>query len=134
MTAGVIHCRPDTPLRSVARLMARRQVHAVFVFDYGEEDDETVSLWGLVSDLDLVAAAREDVTHRTAGEMAVTPLVTVDRDDSLERACRLMAEYGTAHLAVLDPISGRPVGVLSTLDLAGVVAGDERTPTTGSRP
>lgn len=128
MTTGVIHCRPDAPLRAVARLMAQRHVHAVFVFDYGVEDDETVSLWGLVSDLDLVAAARGNLAHRTAGQMAVTPLVTVDSDDSLERASRLMAEHGTAHLAVLDPVSGRPVGVISTLDLARVVGGVEPAP------
>jgi CBS domain-containing protein len=33
-----------------------------------------------------------------------------------------MAESGTAHLAVTDPLTGAPVGVLSTLDIARVIA------------
>ena len=122
MTTGVISCPPETPLRTVARLMALRRVHAVYVFDYGSEDDETVELWGLVSDLDLVAAAQGDIDRRTARDTSVTPLVSVRSDDLLDRAAQLMAEYGVSHLAVLEPMSRRPVGVLSTLDIARVVA------------
>lgn len=122
MTTGVISCPPETPLRGVARLMVLRRVHAVYVFDYGEEDDEGPELWGLVSDLDLVAAAQGDIDSRTARDSSVTPLVSVRSDDRLDRATQLMAEYGVAHLAVLDPLSKRPVGVLSTLDVARIVA------------
>ena len=121
MTNGVIQCAPETPLRSVARLMADRRVHAIFVFDYGREDDETVELWGLVSDLDVVAAAAGDIDARTARESAVTPLVSVTSDTPLGEAGQLMAVNGVSHLAVLDPHSHRPVGVLSTLDIARVV-------------
>jgi CBS domain-containing protein len=72
-----------------------------------------------VSDLDIVAAARK-IDERTAGESAVTPLVTVSSDDQLEWAAQVMAERGVSHLAVLDPRSRRPVGVLSTLDVARI--------------
>lgn len=119
MTTGLISCAPETPLRAVAALMTRHRVHAVYVFDYGYEDDETTQLWGLVSDLDIVAAARK-IDERTAGESAVTPLVTVSSDDQLEWAAQVMAERGVSHLAVLDPRSRRPVGVLSTLDVARI--------------
>jgi CBS domain-containing protein len=121
MTTGLISCSPETPLRAVARLMARNRVHAVYVFDYGHEDDETTQLWGLVSDLDIAAAARK-IDERTAGDSAVTPLVTVNSDDPLERAAQLMAEKGVSHLAVLDSVTRRPVGVLSTLDVARLVS------------
>ncbi len=33
-----------------------------------------------------------------------------------------MAEYGIAHLAVTEPGSPRPIGVISTLDIARAVA------------
>jgi CBS domain-containing protein len=33
-----------------------------------------------------------------------------------------MAQYGTAHLAVTDPGSRRPIGVISTLDIARAIA------------
>jgi CBS domain-containing protein len=122
MTTGLISCTPETPLRSIAAIMAERRVHAVYVFDYGFEDDETVELWGLVSDLDLVAAARGDIDRRTARDSSVTPLVHVFADDSLDRAAQLMVDYSTSHLAVLDRETRRPVGVLSTLDVARIVA------------
>ena len=122
MTLGVISCRPDTPLREVAAIMARERVHAVYVFVPDGADAEP-RLWGLVSDLDLVAAGRGDIDALTAHEASVTPLVTVRRDDSLDRASQLLAENGVSHLAVVDPISRLPVGVLSTLDVARVLAG-----------
>jgi CBS domain-containing protein len=118
MTEGLISCAPSTPLRSVARLMATHRVHSIFVFDY-----ESSELWGIVSDLDLVAAAWVDVDLQTAGQSAVTPLVYVSRYDDLRRAAQLMAESGVSHLAVVDPDTDRPVGVISTLDIAGAVAG-----------
>ena len=122
MTEGLISCAPSTPLRTVARLMAEHRVHSVFVFDYGEEDDETVQLWGLVSDLDLVAAGRGDIDELTARDASVTPLVSARSDESLSRAVQLLTENGVSHLAVIDPYTRRPVGVLSTLDIARVLA------------
>jgi CBS domain-containing protein len=118
MTEGLITCEPSAPLRAVARLMADHHVHSVFVFD-----DETAELWGIVSDLDLAAAAWADVDTQTAGESAVTPLVSVLRTDDLRHAAQLMAESGVSHLAVVDPMTERPVGVVSTLDIARAVAG-----------
>jgi CBS domain-containing protein len=123
MTEGLISCAPSTPLRAVARLMADNRVHSVFVLDYGQEDDETVELWGIVSDLDLVAAAWADVDTQTAGASAVTPLVYVSKTDDLRHAAQLMSETGVSHLAVVDPLTQRPVGVVSTLDIARAVAG-----------
>ena len=106
------------------RLMAEHAVHAIYVFDYGEEDDETVSLWGLISDLDVVAAADAVLDGRTARESAVTPLVTIASSDRLADAARRMAVTSVSHLAVLDPATGRPCGVVSTLDVVRYLAGD----------
>jgi len=122
MTTGVISCSPDTPLRTVARLMSERRVHAVYVFDYGREDDETVELWGIVSDLDVVAAAVDYLDARTAGDTSATPLVVVHSDDPLAYAAALIAENAVSHLAVIDRETERPVGVISTLDLARAIA------------
>lgn len=121
MTTGVISCPPETPLTEVAEIMAGNRVHAVYVFD-----DDSGELWGLVSDLDLVAAARGDLERLTARDASVTPLVAVETHDSLDRAAQLLAENGISHLAVIDPSTRRPVGVLSTLDLAQVIAGQDR--------
>jgi CBS domain-containing protein len=124
MSRGLIRCAPQTPLRAVARLMARNGIHAVYVFDYGHEDDEEVELWGLVSDLDVAAAACGDIDAGTAAESAVSPLQTVTSDQPLVAAASLMACTGVNHLAVLEPGTRRPVGVLSTLDVVRAVAAD----------
>jgi CBS domain-containing protein len=120
MTANVIHCVPETPLRDVARLMTSHAIHAVYVLD-PRLDGNPADLWGLVSDLD-VAAAWPVIDERTAGNSAVTPLVTVASDEPIGRAAQLMAESDCAHLAVIDRRTQQPVGVVSSLDIARAVA------------
>jgi len=122
MNHGVISCPPETPLRVVARMMATFGVHAIFVLEHVDEPDEAQQLWAVVSDLDLVAATELDLDRVTAGETAVTPLVAIAADSSLGMAGSLMAQHRTAHLAVTDPASKRPVGVISTLDIARAIA------------
>lgn len=122
MSPGVIGCPPEAPLRVVARMMATFNVHAVFVFGHRDGEDGDAQPWGVVSDLDLVAAGRLDVDKRTAGASAVTPIVAVRTDAPLVRAADLMAQHGVAHLAVVEPAGGRPIGVISTLDIARAIA------------
>jgi len=129
MSPGVISCPPETPLRVVARMMTTFNVHSIFVFGHRDEDDADAQLWGVVSDLDLVAAGRLDVDQRTAGASAVTPIVAVRTDAPLVHAADLMAQHGIAHLAVVEPASGRPIGVISTLDVARAIAAGRESET-----
>jgi predicted transcriptional regulator len=76
-----------------------------------------------VSDLDLVgAAAAGHVEALTAGELATGAQVCISDDDQLDRAAELMSTHRVAHLVVVGAASGRPVGILSALDLAAVLA------------
>lgn len=117
MRVGVVSCPADTPLQEAARMMATYRIHCVVVSDV-----DPGRPWGVVSDLDLAAAAGEDLTQRTVRHVARSELVTVRADESLARAAQLMTEHEVAHLVVVQPQSGHPVGVISTLDLAGVLA------------
>lgn len=116
MTPGVLTCLPVTPLRDVARMMARHHVHAIVVFG----SDDRLHPWGVVSDLDLVRAIG---THANAGVVAASPVVTATTDLSLERAATLLAENETTHLLVISD-TGLPIGVLSTLDIARAFAAE----------
>lgn len=119
MHPGVLTCPVDAPLSEVARIMASERVHCVVVMSETTEEP----LWGVVSDLDLVAAASvRDVAEQSAGGSAATPVVMIGPDDPLIRAAQLMTEHGTAHVVVVDPETGLPIGVLSTLDVARAVA------------
>ncbi|HUK95059.1 MAG TPA: CBS domain-containing protein [Gaiellaceae bacterium] len=123
MHPGVVTCPLETPLPTVARMMATYRIHAVVVFNEDSDDVAGADLWGVVSDLDLVkASSAGEIDERTAGGTAVTPVVTVERDDTLARAAQLMSEHEVTHLVVVDPKRARPIGVLSTLDVARAVA------------
>jgi CBS domain-containing protein len=123
MHRGVLKCPLWTPLADVARMMATYRVHSVVAVGEGGDDDEAL-LWGVVSDLDLVsAAALDDVEGRTAGGTAATELLTITPDETLARAAQLMREHGVSHLVVVDSKLDRPIGILSTLDVAAAIAG-----------
>jgi CBS domain-containing protein len=116
MTPGVLTCLPVTPLRDVARMMARHRVHAIVVFG----TDDRLHPWGVISDLDLVGAIG---THANAGAVAASPVITVTPELTLEHAARLMAENETTHLLVASE-KGLPVGVISSLDVAQALAAE----------
>jgi CBS domain-containing protein len=120
MHGGLVSCPADASLERVADLMSGERVHCVVILD-GPSDD--ASLWGVVSDLDLIAAASvRPLEQQQAGGSAMRPAVTIAPAQSLDLAARLMTRAGVTHLVVLDPAERRPVGVLSTLDLAGALS------------
>ncbi len=117
MHTGILTTDASTPLRVVARLMVDQRVHAVAVTDPGDGGRP----WCIVSALD-VAAAAAAAEEGTAGEAAATAVVTVSADDPLEHAARVMVDQGLSHLIVIDPASGHPAGILSTLDVVSAYA------------
>lgn len=123
MHRGVLTCDREAPLSEVARVMAQHSVHCI-VIESGSGDGGP--LWGVVSDLDLVAASTvRDLDDQTAGGSAASPIVMVTPAETLERAAQLMTEHGTSHLLVVDGTALRPVGVLSTLDIASALAQED---------
>ena len=107
-----VECPADADVRSIARTMAEHSVHCVVVRDIEP------NRWGIVSDLDLMAALRPELADVTAAQLAATDLLVVRPEDTLQRAAQLMAEHQATHAVVVDPATGQPVGILSTLDVA----------------
>jgi CBS domain-containing protein len=126
MHPGVMSCPPDADLVTVARMMASHHIHAVVVSGIERTAGGGERLtWGLVSDLDLVAAALPELPpDAEAADYASTELVTVDMDERLDRAAQIMVEHQLSHLLVTGP-KGMPIGVVSTLDVAGAIAWGE---------
>lgn len=125
MHHGIISVPADTSLRAVAQLMADEGVHAVVVRTDGESGTSD-DLWGVVTSLDLVAAAVVGVLeNQTAGASAATQVLTVEPHTSLTRAAQLMAEHMVTHLVVVQDGTRTPVGVLSTLDVARALGEDD---------
>jgi CBS domain-containing protein len=116
MHRGVVTCSPTTRLVTVAREMAAHRIHCVVV-----RSQDADAVWGVVSDLDLVAAAALGAADGTAGSAAATPAVTAHPRDGIRRAMQLMVEHQVTHVVVVDD-DGRPSGVISTLDVAELLA------------
>ena len=120
MSAGFVRCSYDASLRAIAVLMNDNRVHCVIVID--DSSDEQ-ALWGVVSDLDLVAASTvRSLDEQKAGGSAMKPAVTVAPGERLEDAAKRMTSHGVSHLVVVDPVKRQPLGVVSTLDLAAFFA------------
>ena len=83
-----------------------------------------------VSDASLRDAARTMVLHHVHTIMVSDPadesiLGLVTDSSLLVIAAELMHDDGIAHLIVSYPHTGNPIGMLSTLDVAGILARDE---------
>jgi CBS domain-containing protein len=125
MRPGVMSCRPDVPAVDVAGLMATHRIHAVVVEGVRLDALRGERLvWGVVSDLDLARAAFSGIEDLTAADLAATEPVTTTPATPLVAAAQAMDEHGTAHLIVVE--GGRPIGMVSTLDLAGALAWGRR--------
>ena len=121
MHPGVMSCPPDTPLVTVAQTMATHHVHSVVVAGVHTDAVRGEHLvWSLVSDMDLVRASETGIEGQTAEDVARSEAVNVEPSTSLATAARLMNVHGTSHLIVVS--NGAPVGVLSSLDIAGALA------------
>jgi CBS domain-containing protein len=89
-----------------------------------EDEGAELTPWGVVSDLDLLGAAHEGAEELTARQVSRTPAVMVAPGDPLARAAHLMRATDTSHVIVIAEDS-RPIGVVSTLDIAGALAWGE---------
>jgi CBS domain-containing protein len=104
---------PDTPIRDVAQIMVSEDVGAIPVL---EED----RLTGVITDRDIVVRAvaeGKDPRGMAVGEIISTELVTVQADQGLSDALKLMATNQVRRLPVVDDWD-RLVGVISQADIA----------------
>lgn len=121
MREGVVSCPPEASAVDVARLMATRHIHSVVVADLEHTASGGERLrWGVASDMDVLKASGEQFDTLMASDIATIGAISVGPDTPLREAARCMADAGVSHLLVVD--DGRPVGVVSTLDVAGVLA------------
>ena len=101
--------------------MSLHHVHTILVTDPADG-----SLLGILSDTALLSALLDPHDReRSLGEVADRDLSTISSGEPLISAAELMRDRGIAHLVVRDEQSGRAIGMLSTLDLAGVLAWGE---------
>jgi CBS domain-containing protein len=119
MTSNPRTIEPSTSLHEAARLMRDQDVGSLPIV----EGDR---LFGMLTDRDIAiraVAEGKDVTSTTAQEIASRQVVTVDPDQGLDEALRLMASHQVRRLPVIEE-DGRLVGIVAQADAA--TQGDER--------
>ena len=104
---------PETPVSEAAQLMETDDIGSLPIVD-GEQ------LAGMVTDRDIViraVAKGKDPRGMPVREVASGELVTVQADDNLSDALKLMASHQVRRLPVVDQ-DNRLVGILAQADIA----------------
>ena len=112
MTSNPTAITPETTVQEAARLMKSEDVGALPVVEDGR-------LTYVVTDRDLaIRALAEGTSPETpVRDVASKDVATIDPQQSLEEAARLMAEHQVRRLPVVEE-DGRLVGMLAQADVA----------------
>ena len=118
MHAGVVACRPDTPVTEVAKTMQAKHISALVVTD---ADGLAV---GVISRTDLanstfVEAYLAHWRGMEARHLMTSPAVSVRPEMPVAEAIELLRQRKIHRLVVTEPVEGgeRPVGILSMTDV-----------------
>lgn len=121
MTKNPKTVEPSATVVDAARVMKQQDVGPVPVVENGDR------LAGIVTDRDIVlrvVAEGRDPQSTTVGETMSRDLATVDPDQPLDEALRLMARHQVRRLPVCEE-DGRLVGIVAQADIATEL-GDDR--------
>lgn len=113
MTSNPSTIEPNQSVVEAARIMKQEDAGVIPVTENGR-------LTGMVTDRDIairVVAEGKDPQSTTVGEVASTNLVTLDPQQDLDEALRLMAQHQVRRLPVVEE-DGRLVGVVAQADIA----------------
>jgi CBS domain-containing protein len=112
MTSNPTAITPDTTAQEAARLMKTEDVGALPIVEDGR-------LTAVVTDRDLATRllAEGRGAETAVREVASQDLVTIDPQQNLDEAARLMAEHQVRRLPVVEE-DGRLVGMLAQADVA----------------
>jgi CBS domain-containing protein len=121
MTPNPRTIEPSATVQEAAKLMRDLDVGPIPIVENG-------SVSGIVTDRDIVlnvVAEGKDPSATTVGQIASRDLITVDPEQTLDEALRLMGQHQIRRLPVCEE-DGRLVGIVAQADIARQ-ADDART-------
>jgi CBS domain-containing protein len=113
MTSNPRTIEPSTTVQEAAKLMRDQDVGPIPIVENG-------SVTGIVTDRDIVlnvVAEGSDPKSTPVSQIASRDLVTVDPEQPLDEALRLMAQHQIRRLPVCEE-DGRLVGIVAQADIA----------------
>jgi CBS domain-containing protein len=81
--------------------------------------------WGIITDVDLVRAGIRYGAEPGARDLAQQSAIAVEPTIPLRQAGELRLAHAVSHLVVVHRGTQRPIGILSTADIASVLAWGE---------
>jgi CBS domain-containing protein len=146
MTREVVTVGESTPFKKIVELLARHRISAVPVLDAARHPI------GVVSEADLLLKQehpggslgapwfelrRQRIERaKTAGAVArqlmTSPAVTIGLLATVDEAARVMHSAGVKRLPVVDPVTGRLVGIVTRATCCGSSPGPTARSTTRS--
>lgn len=125
MHPGILSCAAEATLPEVARMMSTHHVHCIVVGGTADGQGEEGPVLGIVSDFDVLRAAMRPDAPDTASALARQPVIKIETTTPLRDAAELMLAESASHVVAVNPVTKRPVGILSTLDVAGILGWGE---------
>ncbi|UGS34415.1 CBS domain-containing protein [Capillimicrobium parvum] len=118
---GMIAVSPATSVHDLAAILARHRIHCATVMGRPPAAAGGHLGWSVASDLDVLGAVVGGQGDARARDIAATEPLTVDSNDPLDVVAGRLVEHATSHAVVTDA-EGWPMGIVSTLDVIGVLA------------
>jgi predicted transcriptional regulator len=113
MNKKVMSVDSDSSALKVSKAMSKKNISSIVLKD----GDRII---GILTERDLVrnvCAKDSPASKVSAAEIMSTPVRSVNRNSSVERAAELMVEYRVRHLAVEDDYHSI-IGIITTTDIA----------------
>ena len=116
MSKNLIKVKHDTSAKEISHIMVSKRISSVTVLD----DEKKII--GIVTEKDLV---REVCSKNvladtlTAAKVMSSPLITINKDSSVNAATKMMVEKRIRHLAIKE--NNDIVGIVTTSDLINVL-------------
>ena len=126
MARGVLIIPENASVAQAVRVMTDSKVSGLAVTSSQE------GLVGVVSDTDVMKVFGEDLTKIKVKDVMTHKPITVNKEDTLEKACQIMREKKIQRLLIQEEVKGVygkegetkyfPAGLLSTTDIVKVLA------------
>jgi len=129
MTRGVITIPQDASAKEAVEMLADNDVSGLAITSVEGE------LVGVLSETDVAKVVSEGIEHHEdlenikVSKIMTTPAITVNREDSLQQACKLMCKNNIHRLIIQQEVKRGeetkyfPCGILSISDVVKVMAG-----------
>jgi len=116
MTSDPACCSPETKLTEVAKLMLTCDCGCIPVCD----SEESKRVIGVVTDRDIAiraVASGRDIAQLKASDVMSHPIVTLQAEEPLESALKMLEENQIRRAPVVDS-TGRLIGMVAQADVA----------------